>query len=815
MEKFSLHMLEYESIKQELMSYAVSYEGRNRIAELTPLEEKRLIERAIAETAEALALYGKGASVPLPSLDGIELVASLLGTGYLFTEQDLTAVQTFLHSCGQLKKYMASKGELAWQIGVYAHDLRDLPALQQEILRCIRHGVITNEASRELEKVRKRIAVVKERIQKKLQSVMARHAAILQENIVSVRGGRYVIPVRKDYYKQVNGRMLDQSTSGQTVFIEPQEVSALQSELELLQGEEAREEAKVLGYLAELVEREAEAIYRNIEITGTYDFIFAKAKYAAAIGGRAVEICEDGYTVIREAKHPKLLQAMVPLDVEIGRSYRTLIITGPNTGGKTVVLKTFGLLALMVQSGLLVPVAPGSRFAVYRGIMAVIGDGQNLEQSLSTFSAQISALVTMLREAGPSTLLLIDELAAGTDPGEGIALSIAILEEFARKGATVLVTTHFNELKTFASRAQGFQNARMEFDAETLRPLYRLTIGQAGRSYALEIASRLGIAPGIVERSQHIVSRQAAEGTGGSVLWDDILPEPVPPPGRGLAQSPEQELAQSPEQGLAQSPEQELAHGMEQGSATWSMQTPTPEPAQELALDLAQRPVRPVSPPEPPQPLRADAVEAAAPRGAAAGAEPGPAAAGQASAGPATVGQASARPASVGPATVGQASAGPASVGPATVRPALTGPASPRYASPGHAASEPGPEQAGPDKSGLQGQPELASSDPGQPAKKKPQAFEVGDAVMVTSIGKIGIVSAPQDNRGIVEVLVQKQRIKVNHKRLKPYIKKEELYPDDYDFDIVFDTKENRKKRKLMGKGHVEGLEIVRRPGEN
>ncbi|GIP13958.1 DNA mismatch repair protein MutS [Paenibacillus macerans] len=747
MEKFSLHMLEYESIKQELMSYAVSYEGRNRIAELTPLEEKRLIERAIAETAEALALYGKGASVPLPSLDGIELVASLLGTGYLFTEQDLTAVQTFLHSCGQLKKYMASKGELAWQIGVYAHDLRDLPALQQEILRCIRHGVITNEASRELEKVRKRIAVVKERIQKKLQSVMARHAAILQENIVSVRGGRYVIPVRKDYYKQVNGRMLDQSTSGQTVFIEPQEVSALQSELELLQGEEAREEAKVLGYLAELVEREAEAIYRNIEITGTYDFIFAKAKYAAAIGGRAVEICEDGYTVIREAKHPKLLQAMVPLDVEIGRSYRTLIITGPNTGGKTVVLKTFGLLALMVQSGLLVPVAPGSRFAVYRGIMAVIGDGQNLEQSLSTFSAQISALVTMLREAGPSTLLLIDELAAGTDPGEGIALSIAILEEFARKGATVLVTTHFNELKTFASRAQGFQNARMEFDAETLRPLYRLTIGQAGRSYALEIASRLGIAPGIVERSQHIVSRQAAEGTGGSVLWDDILPEPVPPP------------------------EQELAHGMEQGSATWSMQTP----AQELALDLAQRPVRPVSPPEPPQPMRADAVKAAGPRGAAAGAEPGPASVGH----------------------------------------ALAGPASPGDASPGQAASEPGPEQAGPDKSGLQGQPELASSDPEQPAKKKPQAFEVGDAVIVTSIGKVGIVSAPQDNRGIVEVLVQKQRIKVNHKRLKPYIKKEELYPDDYDFDIVFDTKENRKKRKLMGKRHVEGLEIVRRPGEN
>ncbi|WP_285890165.1 endonuclease MutS2 [Paenibacillus macerans] len=729
MEKFSLHMLEYESIKQELMSYAVSYEGRNRIAGLAPLEEKRPIERAIAETAEALALYGKGASVPLPSLDGIELVASLLGTGYLFTEQDLTAVQTFLHSCGQLKKYMASKGELAWRIGVYAQDLRDLPALQQEILRCIRHGVITNEASRELEKVRKRIAVVKERIQKKLQSVMARHAAILQENIVSVRGGRYVIPVRKDYYKQVNGRMLDQSTSGQTVFIEPQEVSALQSELELLQGEEAREEAKVLGCLAELVEREAEAIYRNIEITGTYDFIFAKAKYAAAIGGVAVEIGEDGHTVIRGAKHPKLLQTMVPLDMEIGRKYRTLIITGPNTGGKTVVLKTFGLLALMVQSGLLVPVAPGSRFAVYRGIMAVIGDGQNLEQSLSTFSAQISALVTMLREAGPSTLLLIDELAAGTDPGEGIALSIAILEEFARKGATVLVTTHFNELKTFASRAQGFQNARMEFDAETLRPLYRLTIGQAGRSYALEIASRLGIAPGIVERSQHIVSRQAAEGGGSSALWDDILPERV----------------------------QELEQGMVQGTVQG-----TGKKAQELALGPMQEPVCPR--PASGRPLQDGVPEVAAP-GALAGAEPGPVTAEQVLA--------------------------------------------------GHAASELGPGKPGTDPAGQRDQPAAASSAPEQPVPKKSPVFEVGDSVIVTSIGKIGIVSAPQDLRGIVEVLVQKQRIKVNHKRLKPYIKKEELYPDDYDFDIVFDSKENRKKRKLMAKHHVEGLEIVRKPGEN
>lgn len=693
MDKFSLSTLEYENVKQDLLGYAVSYEGRNRIAGLAPLEERRAIERAIAETAEAEALYGKGASVPLPSLDGIELVASLLGTGYLFTEQDLTAVQTFLHSCGQLKKYMASKGELAWRIGVYAMELQDLPALQQEILRCIRHGAITNEASRELEKIRKKIAVAKERIQKKIQSVMARHAAILQENIVSVRGGRYVIPVKKDYYRQVNGRMLDQSTSGQTVFIEPQEVAALQGELELLLGEEAREEAKVLGYLAGLVEREAAAINRNIEITGTYDFIFAKAKYAAAIGGVPVQLSETGETVIRGARHPKLLQTMVPLDIEIGSDYRTLIITGPNTGGKTVVLKTFGLLALMVQSGLLVPVQPGSRFAVYRDIMAVIGDGQNLEQSLSTFSAQISALVQMLRAAGPTTLLLIDELAAGTDPGEGIALSIAILEEFARKGATVLVTTHFNELKTFAARAAGFQNARMEFDAETLRPLYRLTIGQAGRSYAIEIARKLGIAGGIIERSQHIVSRQqTSQDADGGPLWEEILPA---------------------------------------------------APSAEAAERRARHPE--------------------AGRGGDKGGEFGS-----------------------GKGDLDQGGTGQGGLGRGDLDQGVSG--------------------------------EVGSGQGGtavEPVKKPPLRFAVGDAVIVTSLGKIGIVSAVPDQRGMAEVLVQKRLLKVNHKRLKPYIKKEELYPDDYDLDIVFDTKENRKKRKLMGKRHVEGLEIVKKPGED
>lgn len=644
MESYNLNMLEYESIKQDLARFAVSYEGRGRISGLAPMDDPRRIRRDIEETAEALALLERGSSVPIPSLDGIESVMSLMGTGYLFTEQDLTAVGTFLHSCGQLKKYMASKGEEAWQIGVYANSLDDLPRVQQEILRCIRHGAIANEASRELDRVRRKMEMLKEKIGKRLQSVMSRHASILQESIVSVRGGRYVIPVKKEYYKQVKGRMLDQSTSGQTVFIEPEELSSLQGELEMLQGEEAREEAKILGMLSELVERESPSLLLNIQITGTYDFIFAKAKYAASIDGVPVEISDGKETVIRGGKHPKLLRVMVPLDLEIGKNYKGLIITGPNTGGKTVVLKTFGLLSLMVQSGLLVPVERGSRFAVYQNIMAVIGDGQNLEQSLSTFSAQIQSLVQMLRTAGPSTLLLIDELAAGTDPGEGIALSIAILEEFSRKGATVLVTTHFNELKTFASKAEGFENARMEFDPDTLRPLYTLTIGLAGKSYAIEIARKLGLASGIIARSQQIISSQTDESHEYNLCLDaDTTKKP-------------------------------------------------------LAKDTSGK-------------IEQHAINEAA-----------------------------------------------------------------------------------------------------QKTRTAQVVFEIGDAVWITSLRRVGIISELADSRGNMMVMIQGQRVKLNRKRLKPYIKKEELYPDDYDMDIVFDSKENRKKRKLMGKRHVDGLMIERNP---
>lgn len=754
MEQFTLGMLEYDSIKEKLASYAVSYEGRLRVQKLAPLERRTQIEQAIEETAEAKALLSAGASVPLPSLEGIDSVISLLGTGYMFAEKDFTAIQTFLYSCGQLKKYMAAKEGLAPRIGMYAASLYELPQLQQEILRCIRHGVIVDGASRDLDRIRRRMTMLKEKIQKKLQAIMSRHASILQENLVSMRGGRYVIPVKKDYYKQVKGRTLDHSTSGQTVFVEPDEIAALQGELEMLAGDEAREEAKILSYLSELVEKEAYELSQNIEITGTYDFIFAKAKYAVAIGGVAVQISGDGVSRVRGARHPHLLQTMVPLNLEIGSAYRTLIITGPNTGGKTVVLKTFGLLALMVQSGLLVPVDPGSRFAIYNRVMAVIGDGQNLEQSLSTFSAQIRSLVHMIQEADPNTLLLIDELAAGTDPGEGIALSMAILEELGRRGATVMVTTHFNELKTFASHTEGFQNARMEFDPETLMPLYRLTIGEAGQSYAIEIASKLGIYPAIIERSREIVTRQA----GSASAVPKLSASELRPSGQSF-----EEGEKCSEAGAKLSE----GRGGQTGTNARLLDAKEDYPESDTKLFDAKGEL-----------LGLDTKHLDA-KGEPSGSD---------------VKLLDAR-----------------EDHPESDAKHLDADGQRSHANAERPEAAKG-SGAGADE--IRGANYAPASDAVEDKKTRAPVFEVGDAVWVTSYGKIGIVFAAEDHRGQVGVMIQKQKCKVNRKRLKPYIKKDELYPEDYDMDIVFETKENRKKSKLMRKRHVEGLEIIHRPDD-
>lgn len=501
-----MNKLEYNRVIDTLMKYATTYLGRGHIESLQPLHDRQIISRRLAETQEAGRLLAKGGSAPLPSLEGMEAIMTLLGTGYVMAEQDFSYVAQFARSCEQLRQYMSSKKAEAPDVAAYAASMHDLKPLRDAIEACIDRGRIVDTASTELHKIRKKIRTAEERLQKRLEGMLSRHADILQERLISQRGGRYVLPVKKEYRKRIPGTVLDESASGQTVFVEPSELAGLQMDLSALRAEETKEETQILAQLSSEVESYAYELNINLETVGHYDFLFAKAKWGLFIEGIAPILNENRCIDLRDARHPLLTVKPIPLNIQIGDEYKALLITGPNTGGKTVALKTVGLLTLMAQSGLLIPAAEGSCLAVFQAVEVDIGDDQSLDSSLSTFSSHLRNVIDILTHAGSSTLVLLDELATGTDPGEGVGLSIAVLEELYRRGSVIMATTHFNEIKEYARVTPGFQNARMAFDEETLRPLYRLDMGEAGNSYAFVIASKLGISEAIIDRAKTIAS---------------------------------------------------------------------------------------------------------------------------------------------------------------------------------------------------------------------------------------------------------------------------------------------------------------------
>ncbi|MDO3408483.1 DNA mismatch repair protein MutS [Saccharibacillus sp. CPCC 101409] len=659
----ALERLEYGRIKRELSAYAVSYLGRRHIEELAPLSDARILRRKLDETDEAAGVLRRGASIPLPSLAGMDTFFSLLGSGYVFTEQDFMHLHQFLRSCNQLIDYMRAKAEWAPHAAAYASGMHRLERLREEIERCVRHGRVPDSASRELSKVRRRMATIEERSSRRMAELMAKHRPILQESLAVQRGGRSALPVRKEHRKLVKGAVLDESSSGQTVYIEPEEIRQFHDELERLRAEEGREEMKILSELTGLAEQFGQELNVNAELVGEYDFLFAKARYALALDAVNVKLNERGLISLRGARHPLLGPKMVPLDFELGGRYRMLIVTGPNTGGKTLSLKTVGLLTLMAQSGLLIPAEEGSELSVFGQIQADIGDGQSIEQALSTFSAHIRRVKDILETADRRSLILIDEMASGTDPGEGVGLSIAILEELRRRGACVVVTTHFTEIKNFASATPDCENARMEFDAETLRPLYRLTIGEAGRSYAFAIAKKLGLPDYVTRRAEELTRR----------------------PERNAAEDPPASAF-----GTANAP----ADQAEDASLL-----------PEASLCKAKEPNAEARPPQ----QEAGSEEAATP----------------------------------------------------------------------------------------------------------PAVYRIGDSVAVPYLGQTGIVYSEEDGMGTIGVQIQGKKIRLARKRLKPHIARESLYPEDYDLSIVFDSKENRKKRRQMERKHVEGVTIELPPDED
>ncbi|MCA1318533.1 endonuclease MutS2 [Bacillus tianshenii] len=637
-----IQALQFTDLKKEVASYCISEPGKEAITSLEPSTHKKRIDAWLHEVSEAKKILEISASVPIHGLHGIQYILKNLHKGVPCRPDQLMGLYEFLECIEKLRRFMKDKEYVAPTITSYVYSISELEHIAAEITRCIRNGRVDDYASKELLKIRKQIATLEERIKQRVEQLAksTKYSKYMQENLVSIRNGRYVIPVKKEYKNNIKGAVLDVSASGSTVYIEPEEVSVIQDSINLLMFQEEAEEEKILFALTGLVEEHEHEIKIAMDMMVSYDLIFAKAKYSVAINGIAPQINEHHLIRLNGARHPLLGKSAVPLNLVIGEDFDALVITGPNTGGKTVTIKTVGLLTMMAQCGMHIPAEAGSEIAIFQKILVDIGDGQSIEQSLSTFSSRIKNIIDILAQSTPQTLVLLDELGSGTDPAEGMGLATSILEELFNKGTTMLATTHYSEIKEFANAQEGFRNGSMEFDVETLKPTYRLIVGEGGASQAFAIALRLGMHPKLIERAHEITYKEKRDYTGA-----------------------------------------------------------TDKPLHELNRQLAMN------------------------------------------------------------------------------------------------------------KKYIHKQKHA-------PVEKSAQeiVFKMGDNVKIPSIGEFGIVYKPADERGNVVVQVKGEMKTFNHKRLTLYIKAEELYEEGYDYDIIFESKENRKLRSQMNKRHID--EVILENGE-
>lgn len=647
MNQSTLQVLEYNKILDQIKTYALTEAARIRLEQLQPSVFIDQVQRWMNETTEAQTMLEVNASVPIPMMEKIPEVMAKLGKGFVLTPGELDGCKNLLEGVKRLRRYMETMETTAPQLASYSCSMFGLEDLLEEIDAAIVNQQVADRASADLNRIRKRMLIVEDRVRQKLQEVLRSpaYASMLQDAVIQERNGRLVVPIRRQYRKSFAGTVVDTSSTGSTVFIEPAAVARLQDEYNQLKAEEESEVYRILTYLTVLVEAHARELSINVETIAHYDFVFAKAKYSRAFDMRPVQLNTDGICVINQGRHPLLGSKAVPLDFFIGKPDRALVITGPNTGGKTVALKTVGLITLMAQSGLHVPVDPDSQIAIFTDILVDVGDGQSMEQSLSTFSAHVRNILTMLSCADERTLVLLDELGAGTDPAEGRGFAIAVLEEIFARGATIVATTHFGEIKEFAAQTDGFVNGCMEFDPDSLQPLYRLKIGTWGDSHAFLICLRLGMDPDLIARAH------------------------------------------------------EISYG-EQFTSRPDFLIPAEKLADEQTIKEHQEKTQAVG-------------------------------------------------------------------------------------------------ESEKDKARLE-----------RHSRYTKKNLKLGDRVYISTMQRTGVVCEEQDAKGDLVVLVMGKKLRINNKRLSLHIDREDLYPEDYDLDIVLKTKEERKKKKLMGKRHVEGLVI-------
>lgn len=512
MDDRTLRVLEYHKIRAQVVEAAATSLGKELAAALVPATELAEVAHCQAETAEAVSLLVAGPGFALGGVRDVRQAVRHAGLGASLEPHLLLDCASTAAAARRLRRFIGEQAERAPLLADIAGQLGDFGDLETEVQRCISdEGEVLDRASPALADIRRKIGHLQGRIKDRLDTMVKSSTlrTYLQDALVTVREDRYVVPVKVEHRAQVPGIVHDQSATGSTLFIEPMAVVELNNELKRLRMDEQAEVQRILLQLSLRVAQDADAWLRTLAALAELDF--AAAKGLLALRMRAVQpaLNADGRVDLRTARHPLLGAGVVPIDVQLGGDFDVLLITGPNTGGKTVTLKTVGLFSLMAQAGLQIPAADRSSVAIFPQVFADIGDEQSIEQSLSTFSSHMTAIVRLLDNLETGALVLLDEIGAGTDPAEGAALARAVLEHLQACQARVIATTHYPDLKAYAATHPRVANGAVEFDVETLRPTYRLRIGVPGASCALEISARLGLAAPLVERARSFLSQEA------------------------------------------------------------------------------------------------------------------------------------------------------------------------------------------------------------------------------------------------------------------------------------------------------------------
>lgn len=626
-------VLEFDTIINKLEEYAYTKKAKEKFRGLKPyLSEVELLSR-LKETTEAREILDKNGTPPLVSMKDINKLLTVVNQGGMLSPSELEYIEMVLGAVKRLKDFLNKCKDIN-TLGYYSDEIEDLENIRENIYNTIKNGKVDDYASNELKDIRRKIQNLNEKIRIKAEELLKSNKQYCSESFVSNCGVHICLPIKKEYKSKIEGNVIEKSRTGATLFIEPRVISNMTQELNILKADEDNEERKILYTLSALISDSSCIFEKNMNIIEELDFIFAKGKLSAQLDAKEPLINTKRYMAIKQGRHPLLnKEKCVPLDFDIGNGVIGVIITGPNTGGKTVAIKTVGLLSIMAQSGLHIPCEKAD-ICMNSQVLCDIGDGQNITENLSTFSAHITNILNILNKANNESLVILDELGSGTDPTEGMGIAITILNELKKKNCLFLATTHYPEVKSYAEKESGIINARMAFDKETLKPIYKLEIGKAGESCALYIARKLGM-------TNEMINRAYKE-----------------------------------------------AYGVENSQNN------------NLQIENTLKSV------------------------------------------------------------------------------------SNKYI------------------------PKIEKKKEYKEILKPSEFFKVGDSVIVYPEKKIGIVYKKANEKGEVLVQIQKEKIFVNHKRLKLKIAASELYPENYDFSIIFDTVENRKTRHQMGKRHRPDLKI-------